>query len=251
MKKILALLALVPSLVFSAGSNYPLDKAPNLTNDLAALQRGAKLFSNYCLNCHSAENMRYNRLRDIGLTDEQIKENLMFATDNVGDTMNISMDPKDAKKWFGAAPPDLSLIARSRASGNGTGADYIYTYMRTYYRDPSKPTGWNNMAFPNVGMPHVLWELQGERVAKFEEVADSHDPSKKTHKFVGFEQTKPGTLNQVEYDQAIADLTNYLVYMADPVREDRFKLGVIVLLFFGVFTIFAWRLNAAYWKDIK
>lgn len=251
MKKILALLALVPSLVFSAGNNFPLDKAPNLTNDLAALQRGAKLFSNYCLNCHSAESMRYNRLRDIGLTDEQIKENLMFATDNVGDTMNISMDPKDAKKWFGAAPPDLSLIARSRASGNGPGADYIYTYLRTYYRDPSKPTGWNNMAFPNVGMPHVLWELQGEQVAKYDEITDPHNPAKKLHQFVGFEQTKPGTMTPVEYDQAMADLTSFLVFMADPVREDRFKLGVIVLLFFGVFTLFAWRLNAAYWKDIK
>lgn len=251
MKKLLALLALVPSLVFSAGSSYPLDKAPDLTNDLAALQRGAKLFSNYCLNCHAAESMRYNRLRDIGLTEEQIKENLMFATDSVGDTMNIAMDPKDAKKWFGAAPPDLSLIARSRASSNGPGADYIYTYLRTYYRDPSKPTGWNNMAFPNVGMPHVLWELQGERVAKFEDKPDAHDPAKTVHTFVGFEQTKPGTMTTVEYDQAMADLTSFLVFMAEPVREDRFKLGVIVLMFFGVFTVFAWRLNAAYWKDIK
>jgi ubiquinol-cytochrome c reductase cytochrome c1 subunit len=251
MKKLLVLLALVPTLVFSAGSNYPLDKAPNLTNDLAALQRGAKLFSNYCLNCHSAESMRYNRMREIGLSDEQIKENLMFATDSVGDTMTIAMDPKDAKKWFGGQPPDLSLIARSRASSAGTGADYIYTYLRTYYRDPSKPTGWNNMAYPNVGMPHVLWELQGERVAKYEDVADPHDESKKIHKFVGFEQVKPGTMTQVEYDQAMADLTSFLVFMAEPVRDDRFRLGVIVLLFFGVFTIFAWRLNAAYWKDIK
>jgi ubiquinol-cytochrome c reductase cytochrome c1 subunit len=251
MKKLLALLALVPSLVFGAGSDYPLDKAPDLTNDLAALQRGAKLFSNYCLNCHSAESMRYNRLRDIGLTEEQIKENLMFATDNVGDTMNIAMDPKDAKKWFGAAPPDLSLIARSRASANGPGADYIYTYLRTYYLDPSKPTGWNNMAFPNVGMPHVLWELQGEQVAKYEEVPAGYGKEGTVQKFVGFEQVKPGTMTPVEYDQAMADLTSFLVFMAEPVREDRFKLGVIVLLFFGVFTIFAWRLNAAYWKDIK
>ncbi|WP_334118339.1 cytochrome c1 [Limnobacter sp.] len=251
MKKLLALLALVPSLVFGAGSNYPLDAAPDLTNDLAALQRGAKLFSNYCLNCHAAESMRYNRLRDIGLTDEQIKENLMFASDNVGETMTVAMDPKDAKKWFGGVPPDLSLIARSRASGNGPGADYIYTYLRTYYRDPAKPTGWNNMVYPNVGMPHVLWELQGERVAMYDDVADPHYPEKKVHKFVGFEQIKPGTMNQVEYDQAMADLTSFLVFMAEPVREGRFKLGVIVLLFFGVFTIFAWRLNAAYWKDIK
>ena len=162
MKKLLALLALVPSLVFSAGSNYPLDKAPDLTNDMAALQRGAKLFSNYCLNCHSAESMRYNRLRDIGLTNEQIKENLMFATENVGDTMTIAMDAKDAKKWFGAAPPDLSLIARPRAPSNGPGADYIHTHLRPYYRDPSNPTGWNTMGFPHVGMPPALWGMRGE-----------------------------------------------------------------------------------------
>ncbi len=251
MKKILALMALVPSLVFGAGSDYPLDRAPDLTNDMAALQRGAQLFANYCLNCHSAESMRYNRLQDIGLSDDQIKENLMFATDNVGDTMEIAMADKDAKKWFGAAPPDLSLIARSRASGAGPGADYIYTYLRTYYRDPTKVTGWNNMAFPNVGMPHVLWELQGERVAKYESVTDPKNPDATIQKFVGFEQVKPGTMTQVQFDQAMADLTSYLVFMAEPVREDRFKLGVIVLLFFGVFTIFAWRLNAAYWKDIK
>ncbi|HEX4842584.1 MAG TPA: cytochrome c1 [Limnobacter sp.] len=251
MKKFLALLALVPSLVLGAGSNYPMDKAPDLTNDLAALQRGAQLFANYCLNCHSAESMRYNRLKDIGLTDEQIKQNLMFATDNVGNTMTIAMDPKEAKQWFGATPPDLSLIARSRATTSYAGANYIYTYLRTYYRDHSKPTGWNNMAFPNVGMPHVLWELQGEQTPKFEEVADPHNPGKTIKNFVGFELTKPGQMTPTEYDRAMAELTSYLVYMAEPVREDRFKLGVIVLLFFGVFTIFAWRLNAAYWKDIK
>ncbi|HEY1057411.1 MAG TPA: cytochrome c1 [Limnobacter sp.] len=251
MKKLLAVLALIPSLVLASGGEFPLDKAPDLTNDKAALQNGAKLFANYCLNCHSAESMRYNRLHDIGLNDEQIKQNLLFATDKVGDTMTAAIDPKEAKKWFGAAPPDLSVIARSRASGAGSGADYIYTYLRTYYKDPSRPTGWNNMAFPNVGMPHVLWQLQGERVAKFEEVKDPHDESKTIHKFVGFEQVKPGTMAPAEYDRAIAELTSFLVYMGEPARQDRFRLGVIVLLFFGVFTIFAWRLNAAYWKDIK
>lgn len=245
MKKLLAILALVPGLVLAAGSDYPMDKAPDLTRDMAALQRGAQLFSNYCLNCHSAENMRYNRLRDIGLTDEQIRSNLMFATDNVGNTMEIAMRNADSKSWFGAAPPDLSLIARSRASHSFTGADYLYTYLRTYYRDPTKATGWNNMAFPNVGMPHVLWELQGEQVAKFEEVSGGEP------KFVGFETVKPGLMNKTEYDQAMAELTSFLVYMAEPNRHERIRLGVIVLLFFGVFTIFAWRLNAAYWKDIK
>src|SRR3954467_2302020 len=139
------------------------DRAPNLTNDLPALQSGAKLFVNYCLGCHSAAYMRFNRLRDIGLTEQQIKDNLLFTTDKVGDTMKSPIDPKEAKEWFGALPPDLTLVARSRAGHGGTGADYLYTYMRSFYRDPSRPTGWNNLVFPNVGMPHVLWELQGER----------------------------------------------------------------------------------------
>ena len=251
MKKLLALLALLPSLVFASSGGYPLDRPPNLSDDLAALQRGAHLFVNYCLNCHGAESMRYNRLRDIGLSDKQVKDNLLFATDRVGDTMTVAMNNKDAKTWFGATPPDLSVIARSRASGAGSGADYIYTYLRTYYRDPARATGWNNLVFPNVGMPHVLWQLQGERVAQFETVKDPHDESKQLTRFKGFKQTKPGLLNQVQYDQAAADLTNYLVFMAEPARNQRFKLGVIVLLFFSVFTVFAWRLNASYWKDVR
>lgn len=251
MKKLLTLLALLPSLVMAAGGGHPLDKAPDLTNDMAALQRGAKLFVNYCLNCHSANSMRYNRLQDIGLTDEQIKQNLLFAADKVGSSMSVAMDPNDAKQWFGATPPDLSVIARSRASSAGTGADYLYTYLRTYYRDHSKATGWNNLAFPNVGMPHVLWELQGVQEAVFEEKPDAHNPKQMVTHFVKFEQVQPGSMSRTEYDQAMADLTNFLVYMGEPVRQDRFRLGVIVLLFLGVFTLFAWRLNAAYWKDIK
>lgn len=251
MKKFLTLLVLLPSLAMAAGGGHPLDKAPTQSNDLAALQRGAQLFVNYCLNCHSAESMRYNRLVDIGLTDAQIKDNLLFSGEKVGDTMNISMAPEDAKKWFGAAPPDLSLIARSRASGAGSGADYLYTYMRTFYRDYSKATGWNNLVFPNVGMPHVFWELQGTQKAVFEEKLDPHNPDKKTVEFVKFEQIQPGTMSKVEYDKAMADLTSFLVFMGEPMRADRFRLGVIVILFFGVFTVFAWRLNAAYWKDIK
>ena len=158
----------------AAGGGIPLDKAPKLTNDMAALQNGAKLFVNYCLNCHSASFMRYNRLTQIGLTERQIRDNLAFATDKVGDTMNASINPQQAKDWFGAQPPDLTLVARSRASGAGSGADYLYTYLRTYYRDDTKPTGWNNLAFPNVGMPHVLWELQGERRIQFHQPRRRH-----------------------------------------------------------------------------
>lgn len=237
----------------AAGGGIAWDKFPTeKMNDLPALQNGAKVFVNYCLNCHSAAFMRYNRLRDIGLTEDQIKKNLMFATDKVGDTMKVSMDPKQAKEWFGGVPPDLTVIARSRSSfGQGTGADYLYTYLRTYYRDDTKPTGWNNLAFPNVGMPHVLWEMQGQRVAKFEDRKDPHDATKTVHVFAGYEQVSPGTMSGQQYDETIADLVAYLQWMGEPAQGQRVRLGVWVLLFLTVFTVIAWRLNAAYWKDIK
>jgi len=222
---------------------FPLDKAPDRLNDMSALQNGAKLFVNYCLNCHGAVSMRYNRLRDIGLTDEQIRQNLLFTGEKVGDLMKVSMAEKESKEWFGKAPPDLSVEARSR------GSDWIYTYLRTFYRDDSRPTGWNNLVYKNVGMPHVLWELQGERAAKFEEAAGEHGGAGEHH-FAGFEQLTPGKLNQQEYDSNIADLTAFLTWMSEPGQLERKRIGVIVLLFLAVFTIFAWRLNAAYWKSI-
>lgn len=220
-------------------------------SDVAALQNGAKLFVNYCLNCHSAAFMRYNRLRDLDLTEDQIKKNLVFAADKVGEVMKTSLDPRHAKEWFGAVPPDLSVIARSRAGAGFTGSDYLYTYLRAYYRDETKPTGWNNLAFPSVGMPHALWELQGQRTAKFEEVKDAHDPSKTTHRFVGYEQVTPGKMTPRQYDEAVADLVAYMTWMAEPARSQRVRLGVWVLIFLSIFTLIAWRLNAAYWKDVK
>jgi ubiquinol-cytochrome c reductase cytochrome c1 subunit len=237
----------------AAGGGIPWDKFPmERTTDMAALQNGAKLFSNYCLNCHAAGYVRYNRLRDIGLTEDQIVSNLMFAGEKVGDTMKVTLDPKQAKDWFGANPPDLSLIARSRsAAGQGTGADYIYTYLRTYYRDEAKPTGWNNRAFPNVGMPHVLWELQGQQRAIYAEEKDPHDPTKTVQVFQRFEQITPGTMSVAEYNLAVADLVAFLQWMSEPNQNDRKRLGVWVLLFLAVFTVIAWRLNAAFWKDIK
>lgn len=249
---LLASLAMATSAFASSGGiawdKFPADKL----NDMAALQNGAKLFVNYCLNCHSAAFMRYNRMRDIGLTEEQIKGNLMFASDKVGDLMKVSLDARQAKEWFGATPPDLTVIARSRADGSkGSGADYLYTYLRTFYRDEAKATGWNNLAFPSVGMPHVLWELQGQRVAKFEEEKDPHDASKTTHVFKGFEQVTPGKLSAAEYDSAIGDLVAYMQWMGEPMQKQRVRLGVAVLIFLGLFTFIAWRLNAAYWKDIK
>jgi len=237
----------------ASGGGIEWDKFPKeKLADTAALQNGAKLFVNYCLNCHAAAFMRYNRLRDIGLTEAQIKANLMFATDKVGDTMKVSLDPKNAKEWFGGLPPDLTVIARSRADGaKGSSADYLYTYLRSYYRDETKATGWNNMAFPSVGMPHVLWELQGQRTARFAEEADAHAPGKTVHVFKGYEPLTPGTMSSLQYDNAVADLVAYLQWMGEPAQEQRFRLGVWVLLFLSVFTVIAWRLNAAFWKDIK
>jgi ubiquinol-cytochrome c reductase cytochrome c1 subunit len=231
-----------------AWDNFPEERV----TDMAALQHGAKLFVNYCLNCHAAAFMRYNRLRDIGLTEQQIEDNLVFTGAKVGETMKVSLDPKEAKDWFGGLPPDLSLIARSRADASkGSGADYLYTYLRTYYRDDTKATGWNNLAYPNVGMPHVLWELQGQQRALYADEKDPHDASKTVHVFKGFEQITPGTLSPAEYNLAIADLVAFLQWMGEPVQTDRVRLGVWVLLFLGVFTVIAWRLNAAFWKDIK
>lgn len=255
MKKIKQIaLGLLASLAFISGAHAAAaggiawDKAPNRTNDLPALQNGAKLFVNYCLNCHSAAFMRYNRLTDIGLTEKQIKDNLLFATSKVGDTMKASLDPKEAAQWFGGNPPDLTLIARSRSGANGSGADYLYTYLRTYYRDETKATGWNNLAFPNVGMPHVLWELQGERQPVFETVS-SH--GKEAQVLKGWQQVTPGTMDQRTYDSAIADLVGYLDWMAEPAQNTRIRMGAWVMLFLGLFIVVAWRLNAAYWKDIK
>jgi len=248
-KIIISILLTVCSLtqVFANSDGIAWDKAPNKTNDVVSLQNGAKLFVNYCLNCHAAAFMRFNRLKDIGLTESQIKENLLFTTDKVGDTMKVSMDPKQAKDWFGGVPPDLTVIARSRAGHGGSGADYLYTYLRTYYRDDTKATGWNNLAYPNVGMPHVLWQLQGERRAVFE---TEHEHGHEVHVFKGFEQITPGTMTSVEYDQAVGDLVGYLQWMGEPSQNTRVQVGVWVLLFLLVFTFFAWRLNAAYWRDV-
>ena len=239
MKRLIATLLAAVCLVGSAlaSSEGPAwDKFPKeRMNDVAALQNGAKLFVNYCLNCHSAAYMRYNRLGDIGLSEAQIRDNLMFTADKVGEPMRIAMQRADAKVWFGAAPPDLTVIARARASEFGSGADWLYTYLRTFYRDDNRPTGWNNVVFENVGMPHVLWELQGEQVMS----AD--------HKLV---LAKPGKLKPQEYDAAVADLVGFLNYMGEPMGEFRKQLGVVVLIFLAVTFVFAYALKREYWKDI-
>jgi ubiquinol-cytochrome c reductase cytochrome c1 subunit len=192
--------------------------------------------------------MRYDRLRDLGLTKEQIKDNLMFTSDKIADTMKSAIDPKQAKDWFGANPPDLTLVARSRSGHGGTGADYLYTYLRTYYRDANRPTGWNNLAFPNVGMPNVLWELQGDREPVYEK---REEHGHEVEILTGWKQVTPGTLTPLQYDQAVGDLVGYLQWMAEPSQNTRVRVGAWVLLFLGLFTFVAWRLNAAYWKEVN
>ena len=251
MKKLL--LSLIAALGLAAGAHaagggMAWDKAPVNITDQASLQNGARLLVNYCLNCHSPAFMRFNRLKDIGLTDQQIKDNLLFTTDKIGETMKSAIDPKQATEWFGANPPDLTVIARSRAGSGGSGADYLYTFLRTFYRDDTKATGWNNLVFPSVGMPHALWQLQGERGAVFGQ-RESHGQTEQV--FKGWEQISPGSMTPQQYDQAVGDLVNYLQWMGEPAQNTRVRIGVWVLLFLAGFTFIAWRLNAAFWKDVK
>ena len=229
-KNLLIALMLLPMFALANTTKITVT-APIDANDKASLQRGARTFVNSCLNCHSANYMRYNRLKDIGLTEAQIKDNLLFAGEKVGDTMKVAMNPVDAKKWFGVAPPDLSVEVRAR------GADWIYAYLRGFYRDETRPTGWNNTVYDKVAMPHVLYELQGEQVMNHE-----------THQL---ELVKPGKLSPEEYNNFVGDLTNFMAYMAEPGKQQRKHLGLWALLFLGVLLVLAKKLKNAYWKDIN
>jgi len=249
-KQLIAILALLPGLALASSGGHPLDTAPERAS-MASLQNGAKLFVNHCLNCHSAVSMRYNRLRDLGLTEDQIKTNLLFSADKVGEVMTTALRPADAKEWFGTVPPDLSVIARAKASSAGTGPDYLYTYLRTFYKDDTRPTGWNNLVVPNVAMPHVMWQQQGVRTVKMVEEKDPHDATKTVHKFAGFEQVTKGTQTALEFDADTADLVAYLEWMAEPASGTRKKLGVWVLFLMSTFALFAWLLNKSYWKEVK
>ena len=230
MKKLLLILAFSPLLAVANEAEIGVT-APIDATDYASLQRGAHTFINNCLNCHSANYMRYNRLKDIGLTETQIKDNLLFAGEKVGDTMKVAINQKDAKKWFGVAPPDLSVEVRAR------GADWIYAYLRGFYRDNTTTTGWNNTVYDKVAMPHVLYELQGEQILNH-----------KTHQL---ELVKPGKLSPEEYNNFVGDLTNFMAYMAEPAKQQRKHLGIWALLFLGVLLVLAKKLKKEYWKDIK
>ncbi|MDR3351615.1 MAG: cytochrome c1 [Zoogloeaceae bacterium] len=233
LKSLLAAVLFVPALAFAEGGVH-LDPAPDVSNDPAALQNGVQLFVNYCQGCHSLSSIRYNRLQELGLTEQQIADNLMFTTDKIGEPMLNAMKSEEAKKWFGAVPPDLSLVARARASESGTGADWLYTYLRTFYRDETRPTGWNNLVFDKVGMPHIFYELQG--IQEF----DGHE----------LKSVKGGKLSPEEYDKAVADLVGFLVWAGEPQAKLRKTLGVWVLLFLAVLGVFAYLLKKEYWKDV-
>ncbi len=209
----------VPSAMAASGP-VALDSVPQAKlSDKAAMQNGAKTFMSYCLGCHGVSAMRYSRLSDIGMNEEQIKA-LLPEGKKTGDYIRTSISRNDAKEWFGAAPPDLSLTARARSSHSGTGTDWVYTFLRTYVEDPSRPTGWNNKTYPGVGMPHVLWEMQK-------------------------------TKSPAEFDSAVGDLAAFLNYVAEPAQFTRKTFGIVVLVFLALFFVIAWRLNKAYWKKIR
>jgi len=280
-KKLLATFALSATIVLPAVSANAanISSAPNRINDMSALQNGAKLFVNHCLSCHSATSMRYSKLTEIGLTDEQIENNLLFTSDKIGEVMDIAMTKEDAAKWFGSAPPDLSVTARALSENMGySGVDYIYSFLRSFYRDASRPTGWNNLVFPNVGMPHVLWHSQGERslertVIKEEDQEDGSKAwvrTKSSFDEHGFSTIDKEILDNYSgdpvdnvkinsadssqasaFDNDVADLANFLGWVAEPVQRFRKQLGIWVVFFLGIFFVVAWRLNSAYWKDVK
>ena len=240
MKKLLiALATLIPSLVFAAGPTVPLDEAKVDLHDKASLQRGAQLFMNYCLGCHSLEYARYNRMfEDLGIPEEVGQKNLQFTGDKAGDLITNNMSPEKAGAWFGNPPPDLTNVARVR------GPDWIYTYLRSFYRDDSRPFGVNNTVFPNVGMPHVLQELQGLPEKTYEERRIDGEMQKV---YVGLKTDGKGRLTESEYDQAMLDLTSFLVYMGEPMKLEQRRMGWFVF----VFTILAWLLKKEFWKDLK
>ncbi len=235
----LSLFLVAASTVASAAGLPPGVKHPQLEIDLGdqeSLQRGARTFINYCLSCHSAAYMRYNRMgKDLGIDEELVKDNLLFAADKVGDLMKAVMPPEDAKVWFGTAPPDLTLVARFR------GPEWLYLYMTGFHREGGR---WDNIVFPDVAMPHVIYEWQGEQRAVFKTMEDG------SKRFDRFELVRPGSMKKEEYDAAMRDLVNFFVYLGEPAKLVRYRIGVYVLIFLGVFLIFTYLLKREYWKQL-
>jgi len=241
-------------------SGVRLEPAPGNRLDIESLQRGARNFTNYCQNCHGAQYMRYARLTDLGLTEKQIQDNLMFATTKIGSPMLAAISKAEGAAWFGVAPPDLSVEARVR------GKDWLYSYLLAFYRDEKSVTGWNNLVFPGVAMPHVLWSLQGTQklveteyedpekaeaaviAAKSLALSEPLPGGKYAVKTLAIDQS--GSKSLVEYRHFVADLVNFLDYIAEPARNKRINIGLVVLIYLGVLFVFAYALKRAYWKDI-
>lgn len=238
-KTILAILMVLPTLVMASGGSFNYKVDIDLHNK-ASLQSGARLFVNYCLSCHSAAYQRYSRLaEDLDLTTAQVRSNLMFAAEKVGETMTVAMQTEDAINWFGTKVPDLSVVARAR------GADWLYTYLRTFHTDESRPFGVNNTAFKDVGMPHVLWELEGmKKLINADELASHPGAEPK------FEAVSEGKMSPAVYDDAMRDLTAYMVYMGEPAKLVRYEIGVWVILFLFILFLVAYAMKKEFWKDI-
>ena len=241
-KLILGLILAWPAMGLAAGDAPAYDIDVDST-DVHSLQRGARIFVNYCMGCHSASYMRYNRMgKDLGISEEVLRENFMFGVSKSGSTMDIAMKSSDGEKFFGVAPPDLSVIARSR------GEDWLYSYFMTFYRDPDRPFGVNNLTFKDVAMPHVLWERQGiqEPVKK----TIQHDDGSKTEVIERLELVTPGTESPEQYAATVYDLVNFLDYLAEPAKFKRHRLGIWVIVYLLCFLVLAWMLKKEYWKDV-
>ncbi len=239
-----AVLLALSSVAFAAGGGKKYEPSGIQPDNIPSLQRGAANFMNYCSGCHSAQYVRYSTIgKHLGISDELLIENLMFNAEKPFETIQVSMPYEPAARWFGKAPPDLSLTARAKS------ADYIYAFLRSYYIDPDQPNGVNNTELVMTAMPHVLWELQGFNKANFEEV--QNEDGSVTEEFKGFEQVVPGKLTPEEYDEFVRDTVNFLAYIAEPVRSERRVIGVWVLIFLTVFLILAYLLKKEIWKDVK
>lgn len=226
------------ALASEGGAELP--AANTNVKDTASLQRGARLFFNYCVGCHSLRYQRYSRTaEDLGLSEQEVMQNLNFTGAKFGDPVTASMPGKDAQAWFGKAPPDLSLEVRAK------GADWVYNYLRSFYLDPSRPVGWNNTVFPNASMPNPLWELQGVQRAVYAPAGAGEEAA-----IEKLELAQPGRLAPAQFDQAARDLTAFLQYVAEPAALQRHRIGIWVLLYLAAFTLIAWLLKREYWKDV-
>lgn len=242
MRKLIIIALLSPLAAWAAEGGYRLDRSPHDPTDWVSLQAGARTFVNYCIGCHGVQYMRYNRLTEIGLNEAQIRDNLLFTADKVGEAMKTTLGTKEGKQWFGVPPPDLSVVSRSR------GADWLYTYLRAFYRDAKTITGWNNAVFPNVAMPHALWTLQGERSLQLVPHTDGAGHVSVEYKW---NELSKGALSPTDYDATVRDLVNFLAYVGEPAAVTRKPIGIVVLFVLMILFIFAYLLKREYWKDVK